>query len=243
VVFPEIISLLPGPSGLYGVLFFGSLVLAGISSLISITQTYVSAMQEKFLLSRRSAVALAGGGTALVSLVYATGGGINTLDVVDRFINGFGVAAVGAGRGGRRRVGPVVEHRPGGGHAGRAGLDDDRQPAHGVRGALRRLRDRLPRRRRLGCRAVSVRGRSAAGVGTLAVAGVAGAVAGGGRAGATTPSAPPSPPGRRSEDPMSTAAITTMVVGMIAIWGGLTISVLLTMRRSRRGAPPRDRRR
>jgi hypothetical protein len=42
---------------------------------------------------------------------------------------------------------------------------------------------------------------------------------------------------------MSTAAITTMVVGMLAIWGGLTISVLLTMRRSRRGAPPRDRRR
>jgi neurotransmitter:Na+ symporter, NSS family len=94
VVFPEIISLLPGPSGLYGFLFFGSLVLAGISSLISVTQTYVAALQDKFLLSRRTAAILAGGGTAAVSLVYATGGGINTLDVVDRFINGFGVAAV-----------------------------------------------------------------------------------------------------------------------------------------------------
>jgi neurotransmitter:Na+ symporter, NSS family len=95
VIFPEIISQLPGPSGLYGVLFFGSLVLAGISSLISITQTYISALQEKFELSRRTSVTLAGGGTALVSVVYATGGGINTLDVVDRFINNFGVAAVG----------------------------------------------------------------------------------------------------------------------------------------------------
>jgi neurotransmitter:Na+ symporter, NSS family len=95
VVFPEIISQLPGPSGLYGTLFFGSLVLAGISSLISITQTYIAALQEKFALPRRTAVALAGGGTALVSTVYATGGGINTLDVVDRFINAFGVAAVG----------------------------------------------------------------------------------------------------------------------------------------------------
>ncbi len=95
VVFPEIISQLPGPSGLFGVLFFGALVLAGISSLISITQTTVAAVEEKFSLPRSRAVLLAGGGTALVSLVYATGGGINTLDVVDRFINTFGVAAVG----------------------------------------------------------------------------------------------------------------------------------------------------
>jgi neurotransmitter:Na+ symporter, NSS family len=95
VVFPEIISQLPGPSGLYGVLFFGSLVLAGVSSLVSITQTYIAALQEKFTLPRRTAVLVAGGGTALVSVVYATGGGINTLDVVDRFINAFGVAAVG----------------------------------------------------------------------------------------------------------------------------------------------------
>ena len=95
VVFPEIIAQLPGPSSLFGVLFFGSLVLAGVSSLISVSQTYVAALQEKFSLSRRTAVAVAGGGTALVSTVYATGGGINTLDVVDRFVNAFGVAAVG----------------------------------------------------------------------------------------------------------------------------------------------------
>ncbi len=94
VVFPEIISQLPGPSGVYGFLFFGSLVLAGTSSLISVSQTYVAAIEDKFSLSRRSAAVIAGGGTALVSLTYATGGGINTLDVVDRFINSFGVAAV-----------------------------------------------------------------------------------------------------------------------------------------------------
>jgi NSS family neurotransmitter:Na+ symporter len=95
VIFPEIISQLPGPSSLFGVLFFGSLVLAGVSSLISITQTYISALQEKFGLSRATTVGFAGGLTAVVSFAYATGGGINTLDVVDRFINAFGVAAVG----------------------------------------------------------------------------------------------------------------------------------------------------
>jgi NSS family neurotransmitter:Na+ symporter len=94
VVFPELISQLPGPSGLFGVLFFGSLVLAGISSLISITQTYVAAVQEKFRLPRQVAVLGVGGATAVVSLLYATEGGINALDVVDRFINSFGVALV-----------------------------------------------------------------------------------------------------------------------------------------------------
>ena len=95
VVFPEIISQLPGLNAVFGALFFGSLVLAGISSLISITQTYVAALQEKFRLSRSQAVVIAGGGTALVSVAYATGGGIHVLDVVDRFVNAFGVAAVG----------------------------------------------------------------------------------------------------------------------------------------------------
>lgn len=95
VIFPLIIDELPGMNSLFGALFFGSLVLAGLSSLISITQTYVAAMQEKFGLSRRLAAIVAGGGTALVSVAYATGGGINILDVVDNFINAFGIAAVG----------------------------------------------------------------------------------------------------------------------------------------------------
>lgn len=33
---------------------------------------------------------------------------------------------------------------------------------------------------------------------------------------------------------MSTEAIVTMVIGMIAIWGGLIASIRLTLRRSRR---------
>ena len=74
MVFPEIISRMPGPSGMYGVPSFESLVRAGRSSLISITQTDIAALQERFGLTRRRSVALAGGGTARGSLVYATGG-------------------------------------------------------------------------------------------------------------------------------------------------------------------------
>jgi neurotransmitter:Na+ symporter, NSS family len=95
VIFPTIISELPGFNALFGVLFFGSLVFAGLSSLISIVEASVSAVADKFDLSRRAAVLSAGGLTALVSLLYATAGGINYLDVVDNFINLFGIAAVG----------------------------------------------------------------------------------------------------------------------------------------------------
>jgi hypothetical protein len=37
---------------------------------------------------------------------------------------------------------------------------------------------------------------------------------------------------------MTTAAVTTMVIGMTAIWGGLAASVALVLRRSRRKASP-----
>lgn len=95
VVFPEIISSLPAFNSLFGVLFFGSLVVAGLSSLVSISQVYVAAVQEKLGWSRQRAALVAGGVSVAVSLVYATRGGINVLDTVDHFINNFGIAVVG----------------------------------------------------------------------------------------------------------------------------------------------------
>ncbi|SDJ62812.1 sodium-dependent transporter [Salimicrobium halophilum] len=95
MVFPEIISQIPGIPGLFGFLFFASLVLAGFSSLISISETYVAAVSEKFNMSRQRAVIFGGGIAALISLLYATRGGLNILDSVDHFINSYGVALAG----------------------------------------------------------------------------------------------------------------------------------------------------
>jgi neurotransmitter:Na+ symporter, NSS family len=95
VVFPAVISEMPGANAVFGVLFFGSLVVAGLSSLISIVEASVAAIDDKFRLGRRRTVVLVGGSTALVSLLYATAGGVNFLDVVDNFVNLFGVAVVG----------------------------------------------------------------------------------------------------------------------------------------------------
>ena len=65
--FPQIVSMMPG-GPLFGVLFFLSLSLAGITSLISILQVVSAAFQEKFGLSRVQASVYVGGLCAVISL-------------------------------------------------------------------------------------------------------------------------------------------------------------------------------
>ncbi|BAC14324.1 sodium-dependent transporter [Oceanobacillus iheyensis] len=95
VVFPAIINELPAFNGLFGALFFVSLTLAGITSLVSITEAYVSALVDKFKITRTKAVLFGGGLAAVISLLFASRGGLHFLDVVDYFINQFGVAMLG----------------------------------------------------------------------------------------------------------------------------------------------------
>src|SRR5699024_1913428 len=94
MAFPEIISQMPA-AGLFGFLFFASLFLAGLSSMISINETYIAAVQEKFSISRGKSVLFGGGLAFIASLFYATQGGLNLLDTVDYFINNYGVALAG----------------------------------------------------------------------------------------------------------------------------------------------------
>lgn len=95
VVFPQIINQFPGLNELFGFLFFASLVLAGITSLLSISETYIAGLQDKFKISRAKAVAFGGGLAAVISLLFATQGGLFFLDAADYFINQFGVAMLG----------------------------------------------------------------------------------------------------------------------------------------------------
>lgn len=95
VVFPQIISEFPGMNGLFGALFFLSLVLAGLTSLVSICETYVAGFSEKFGITRNKAVAFGVGVAAIISFLFATNGGLYFLDVADYFINQFGIAAIG----------------------------------------------------------------------------------------------------------------------------------------------------
>ena len=95
VVFPQIINEFPGFNGLFGVLFFLSLTIAGLTSLMSITETYVAGISEKIGISRTKAVLFGGGLAAIISILFATQGGLFFLDLADYYINQFGVAAIG----------------------------------------------------------------------------------------------------------------------------------------------------
>lgn len=91
VTFPAVISEMPG-SALFGALFFGSLVIAGFTSLVSLVVGVSVALQEKFGLSQRVAAVVVGVVCAVVSFgLFATTTGLFALDTVDMFANNIGV--------------------------------------------------------------------------------------------------------------------------------------------------------
>ncbi|MEO5653959.1 MAG: sodium-dependent transporter [Marmoricola sp.] len=94
VAFPAIISEAPA-GALIGVLFFGSLVAAGVTSLISVLEVVVSAVRDKFEMSRVGASMAVGVPAAVLSVVLlGTTTGVFVLDIVDHFINRFGILLV-----------------------------------------------------------------------------------------------------------------------------------------------------
>jgi NSS family neurotransmitter:Na+ symporter len=94
IAFPAIINEAPG-GALIGVLFFGSLVVAGVTSLVSVIEVVISGVRDKFDLSRRAATTAVIAPAALLSLVFfSTTSGIYVLDIVDHFVNRFGILVV-----------------------------------------------------------------------------------------------------------------------------------------------------
>lgn len=91
VAFPKAISLLPAFSNIFGVLFFGSLVVAGLSSSISIIEAFTSGLVDKFHYSRKSVVSALAIFGFLGSVVFATQSGLYWLDIVDHFLTQYGL--------------------------------------------------------------------------------------------------------------------------------------------------------
>jgi len=95
VVFPKAINMLPFGSRIFGVLFFLSLLFAGITSGISILESFVCSAIDKFKTSRTKVVTLTCIVGFLGSLVFISGSGLYWLDILDYFIMNFGLLAVG----------------------------------------------------------------------------------------------------------------------------------------------------
>ncbi|MCG7439891.1 sodium-dependent transporter [Corynebacterium freneyi] len=96
VAFPAVISeMSPVIGPIFGVLFFLSLAIAGLTSLVSLVEVVISAVQDKLNLPRVAAVLSVGGVMALISmLLFPTTSGLVTLDIVDKFTNNVGIVGV-----------------------------------------------------------------------------------------------------------------------------------------------------
>jgi NSS family neurotransmitter:Na+ symporter len=90
VTIPKAINLLPWPA-FFGTLFFVALAMAGVSSHISITEACVSGLMDKFGWTRKKAASLFCGVGLVLSVVFTFGSGLFILDIVDHFINNFGI--------------------------------------------------------------------------------------------------------------------------------------------------------
>ena len=92
VTIPAAINLLPMPY-ILGPIFFFALVVAGFSSHISLMEAVTSAIIDKMHWSRRKAANIVCGIGLVVSMAYATNGGLLLLDLVDHFANNIGIIA------------------------------------------------------------------------------------------------------------------------------------------------------
>jgi len=95
VVFPQALNLLPALKVFTAVVFFLALVVAGLSSSISLVEAVVSAVMDRFDIERRKAVNIVVGIGFLGSLLYTTKAGLYWLDIVDHFVNYYGLVLVG----------------------------------------------------------------------------------------------------------------------------------------------------
>lgn len=95
IVFPEAIAKIPVLPQLFSAIFFFSLIVAGLSSSISLVEAFASSVVDKFGWSRKRIVSLVCGLGFLGGIIFTLGNGIHWLDVVDRFMTNYGLVTVG----------------------------------------------------------------------------------------------------------------------------------------------------
>ncbi|MCK5833101.1 sodium-dependent transporter [bacterium] len=93
VTYPEIINGLPFPQ-LFGLLFFTMLGLLAIDSAFSLVEGASAGLQDKFGWTHKKANLTVGCLGFLLGVPYIFGAGIHWLDIVDHFMNHFGLTLV-----------------------------------------------------------------------------------------------------------------------------------------------------
>jgi NSS family neurotransmitter:Na+ symporter len=94
VAYPKAVSMIPA-GNLFGALFFLSLVIAGISSSVSIIEAFTAAVVDKFGVSRKTLVTVICVLGFIGSIIFTTQAGLLWLDIVDHFLTHYGLVVVG----------------------------------------------------------------------------------------------------------------------------------------------------
>ena len=96
IVFPKVFSIMHGTWGnILGVLFFLCLIFAGLTSTVSLVEAVSAPIIEKTGWSRKKVVTGICSVVCLISIIFTTGAGLYILDIVDNFINNYGIVSVG----------------------------------------------------------------------------------------------------------------------------------------------------
>ena len=95
IVFPKVFTVMGTWGTILGCLFFACLVFAGLTSCVSLVEAVSSAIIDKTGWERKKVVSYISIIGALLSATFATGAGLYILDIMDNFINNYGIVVVG----------------------------------------------------------------------------------------------------------------------------------------------------
>ncbi len=95
VAYPKAVSIMPG-GNLFGAIFFLCLFVAGLSSSISIIESFASAIIDKFEINRKAVITSVCVIGFAGSIMFATQAGLLWLDILDHFLTHYGLVVVGA---------------------------------------------------------------------------------------------------------------------------------------------------
>ena len=95
IVFPEVFSVMGAWGTILGCLFFACLVFAGLTSCVSLVEAVSSAIIDKTGWERKKVVSYIAILGTLLSTTFASGAGMYILDIMDNFINCYGIVVVG----------------------------------------------------------------------------------------------------------------------------------------------------
>ncbi|MDF1615032.1 sodium-dependent transporter [Desulfurivibrio dismutans] len=95
VVYPQAISLLPDFNSLFGALFFLVLIIAGLTSGVSLIEAFSCALTDKFNWRRKKVVTVLCLLGVMGSLIFTSRAGLYLLDITDHFITNYGLVLGG----------------------------------------------------------------------------------------------------------------------------------------------------